>query len=98
MDPLPGERIRLYTLLNEDYEYVADHPQSFFYLGKAESTQRPMRASRWVSVESFAGLTVGLLLGVLVHARRAGKHGGSAKVSPFRATDCIPECTECIHA
>ncbi len=29
IDPLPGEWMRIYTRLNEDFEYVADHPSSF---------------------------------------------------------------------
>ena len=73
IEPLPGDRIRLYVLLDQSYEYVADHPQGFFYVTRSEPLLQSNRRSWWLSAESLAGLGVGLLVGAALRGRAAGR-------------------------
>jgi hypothetical protein len=73
--PLPGDRLRLYVLLDPSGDYVADYPQSFFYVENAEPVSAPAFASRWRLPGSLAAVAGALVLGVVSCRASARKRG-----------------------
>lgn len=75
LDPLPGEWARVYTRLDENFEYLADHPSCFFSLGrkKPETTRNHV----WNALPngsipiSTSCLILGFGAGFLVRAKRS---------------------------
>jgi hypothetical protein len=76
IDPIPGEDLRLYVRLNENYEYVADYPRCFFSIGrwKAEERRGPLIASSYFGVGAplLLGALLGFYGGLTLRAGRAG--------------------------
>lgn len=77
IDPLPGEWLRVYTQLNGDYEYVADHPDCFFYTGRKPPDGASIRPP--VLIGSTLAL-LGLAAGSFVWAGRRGRTPRPASV------------------
>jgi hypothetical protein len=87
LDPLPGERRRLYLVLDEGYEYVADHPQGFFAIGEggvdADASRGlaaavPRRSVAWLGGGSLAGLVAGA---TILRSGRPKRRGRDAEVA-----------------
>ena len=78
--PIPGEWLRIYFSMNENYEYVADHPDCFFRL----EHQKQLEASRlkesgsWATSARLGAATVlGFAVGFVTRGRnRAGTKSG----------------------
>ena len=70
IDPIPGEFLRLYMKLNEDYDFVADYPDCFFYT----RPKKPEKAVLWPIIvqgsTSFALIATGIAIGWGWRSRR----------------------------
>jgi hypothetical protein len=80
LDPRPGEDLRVYFRLNENYEYVADYPRCFFYIGRSEPKQglgTLLASSRNLVVGMMVAFSavVGFAAGAVLRSTRRGPLG-----------------------
>lgn len=63
IDPLPGEWMRIYTRLNEDFEYVADHPSCFFSIGRKDPAEASKSVTDLIDLRAALTITFALVIG-----------------------------------
>ncbi len=73
VEPFPGEQLRVYMVLNDDFEYVADHPQCFFALSRTMPKEGRKLAAFVPSLPALTLLPIGFLAGWALRSRRSNR-------------------------
>ena len=81
IDPLPGEWARVYTSLNDGFEYVADYPSCFYFIGRKEPAEIAKGVADSVTPFTASAIAIAFLAGIVagfsLRSRRSAIRSGT---------------------